>query len=37
MSQFQNAVYSENDIKEIGFKNTANTYSIAESAKFGGD
>ena len=24
-------------IDEIGFKNTANTYSIAESAKFGGD
>ena len=24
-------------IKEIGFKNTANTYSIADSSKFGGD
>ena len=24
-------------IKEIGFKNTANLYSIADSAKFGGD
>ena len=24
-------------IKEIGFKNTANIYSISDSAKFGGD
>ena len=27
----------EESIKEIGFKNTANIYSISESAKFGGD
>jgi len=27
----------ENSIKEIGFKNSANIYSIASSAKFGGD
>ena len=31
------ALKIKNSIKEIGFKNTANTYSIAESAKFGGD
>ena len=24
-------------IKEIGFKNTANIYSVSDSAKFGGD
>ena len=27
----------ENSIKEIGFENTANTFSISNSAKFGGD
>lgn len=27
----------EESIKEIGFKNTANIYSISDSAKFGGD
>ena len=27
----------EESIKEIGFKNTANIYSVSESAKFGGD
>ena len=27
----------EESIKEIGFKNTANIYSISSSAKFGGD
>lgn len=27
----------EDSIKEIGFKNTANIYSISDSAKFGGD
>ena len=31
------ALKIKNSIKEIGFKNTANTYSIGESAKFGGD
>ena len=27
----------KNSISEIGFKNTANTYSLADSSKFGGD
>lgn len=27
----------EKSIKEIGFKNTANTFSLADSSKFGGD
>jgi peptidyl-prolyl cis-trans isomerase SurA len=27
----------EESIREIGFKNTANIYSISDSAKFGGD
>ena len=27
----------EKNIEEIGFKNTANTFSISDSAKFGGD
>ena len=27
----------EKNIEEIGFKNTANTFSVSDSAKFGGD
>ena len=27
----------EKSIEEIGFKNTANTFSVSDSAKFGGD
>ena len=35
---FENLIKKiKNSISEIGFKNTANTYSLADSSKFGGD